>query len=146
MSPSVHEDLNPEPSKPEERQQHHLAPKSYADAVEENLLDDFRKQNNTPTQFVGNGEDDAPRSPMRKVAHKKSGSIRMNDIRKPSQPSNIIEEKLQDRDGEHLTSVRPNPSYEAQLRQDKVQRKVPKRDSHELASGRRAGEGWHRSA
>ena len=141
-----HEDLNPEPSRPEDRQQHHLAPKSYADAVEEKLPEDFQKENKAPTQFIGNGEDDAPRSPMRKVTHKKSGSIRMNGIRKPSQPSNVIEEKLRDRDGEQLTSVKPNPSYETQLRQGKMERRAPKRESHELASGRRAGEGWHTSA
>lgn len=129
--------LNPEPSLPEERKENNLPPKTYAEATEENL-DQHRILGNGETplaqySFSGQGKDDTPRSP-RKNIHKKSGSVRQNgqvnfDIKeketKDQQNSNLVVEDFQDRDGQHLTSLR--------------------RAETELVSGRKAGAGWERS-
>ena len=102
MIPSADEDLNPEPSRPADREENHLPPKSYAAAVEENLDVGVKKENldgevktvistsiqsnskgkddaprssgrTTPTQYIGIGKDDAPRSPTPK-SHRKPKS------------------------------------------------------------------------
>ncbi len=131
--------LNPEPSLPEEREANHLPQKSYLDAAEENLHTDPKTEQTAPTQYIGQGEDDAPRSPAKKV-HKKSSSLRMNGKSKEKEGSRVIIERFQDKDGEHLTSVK--------LPYDHEKRKHIShhgRQPSELVSGRKAGKGWERS-
>ncbi len=130
--------LNPEPPKPEERKANHLAPKLYLDAAEENLDTEPKSDQSAPTQYVGQGEDDAPRSPAKKV-HKKSSSLRMNG-KKEKESSKVIVERFQDHDGEHLTSVRLPYDHEKQKHISHHGRQPS-----ELLSGRKAGKGWEKS-
>lgn len=119
--------LNSEPSLPAEREKNELPPKSYADAAEQDLSQLVKHTPTPPEQYIGQGEDDAPRSP-RKKTHKKSGSIRVNG-HQPSQrkdTSTLEVEDFEDKDGEHLTTLKRN-------------------DTIELVSGRQAGAGWERS-
>lgn len=97
-------------------------------------------------EYVGQGTDDAPRSPVRKM-HKKSGSVRIsNGVKKELVALNILEEKFQDRDGERLTSIRPDEDYEEALKRDLADRYEKKREKDpQLVSGRRAGAGWELS-
>lgn len=89
-------------------------------------------------QYIGQGEDDAPRSPVRK-AHKKSNSVRINGSSRDGghTTSQLMVEKFQDKDGEHLTTIkqyRPHGKAETKVRR-----------SDELVSGRRVGTKWERS-
>ena len=89
-------------------------------------------------QYSGQGEDDAPRSPVRK-AHKKSSSVRINGHGRDKEDSSpqLMVEKFQDKDGEHLTTIRqyrPPGRSETEVRR-----------SDELVSGRRVGTKWERS-
>lgn len=138
---ATHAPLNPEPSQPEEREANHLPRKTYLDAAEENLDKDPKTEQTAPTQYIGQGEDDAPRSPAKKV-HKKSSSLRMNgkSKEKEKESSKVIVERFQDKDGEHLTSIKLPYDYE--------KRKPTShhgRQHSELVSGRKAGRGWERS-
>ena len=136
---TTHAPLNPEPSQPEEREAHHLPPKTYVDAAEENLDIGLRKEQNAPSEYVGQGEDDAPRSPAKKV-HKKSSSLRMNGTSKEKENSRVVVERYQDKYGEHLTSVRL-PYNEEKRKHISRHGRQPS----ELLSGRKAGTGWERS-
>lgn len=137
--------LNSEPSQPAERKENRLPPKSYADAVEQNLDDDDQAEDRVPMQYIGNGIDDAPRSPMRK-AHKRNGSLRVNGVKKEKEDKNTLVEKFQDRDGERLTTVGFSKAYEEALRQDEKEKPIIKQsEGHALVSGRKAGAGWERS-
>lgn len=117
--------LNAEPSLPQERQNQDLPQKSYAEAV------DYPHQT-TPEQYFGQGEDNLPRTPKKK-SHKR-GSSRLiadhsGDTLEPlarKETSSLVIEEYQDKDGEHLTTLRRN-------------------DTIELVSGRKAGAGWERS-
>ena len=89
-------------------------------------------------QYSGQGEDDAPRSPVRK-AHKKTSSVRINGHSRDKEDSSsqLMVEKFQDKEGEHLTTIkqyRPPGRAETQVRR-----------SDELVSGRRVGTKWERS-
>ncbi|KAI4133920.1 MAG: hypothetical protein LQ347_001955 [Umbilicaria vellea] len=177
MAPSTDEDLNPEPSQPADRKENHLPPKSYAAATEENLdvqiqkatvngevrtvtytsiqpngqgSDDASRSSGrtTPTQYVGSGKDDAPRSPTPKLHRKPkgNGTARTNGYRKEEQQSDLVEEKYKDKDGESLTSIRPATDYETALMQTEKELPVVKKaDNQALVSGRQAGAGWERS-
>ena len=136
---TTHAPLNPEPSRPEDREANHLPPKTYLDAADENLDPDLRKEQIPPTQYVGQGEDDAPRSPAKKV-HKKSSSLRVNGKSKEKESSKVIVERYHDKDGEHLTTVRLPYDHAKQ-------RHISQhgRQGSELLSGRKAGTGWERS-
>ena len=140
--PPISASLNPEPSQPTDRKENHLPPKSYADAVEENLDSDGQVENRVPMQYIGNGIDDAPRSPMRKV-HKRNGSVRVNGVKKEKEDKKVIVEDFQDRDGERLTTVNFSKAYEEALRQDEREKPIMKQSA--LVSGRKAGAGWERS-
>ena len=159
--------LNPEPSQPEEREAQHLAPKSYAGAAEEgasphshtNGLDGVEELNaqsiltngsirpTTPQepdkeQYEGSGQDNTPRSPIRK-GHKKNSSSRSNGskkVKKDERSNSQMYEQYKDGDGELLTSMKPSDNYEKELRQEK---KEAKKD--QLVPGRMAGAGWQRS-
>ena len=131
--------FNPGPSRPEDREANHLPPKSYVNAAQEILGTELQKEQSPPTQYIGQGEDDAPRSPAIKV-HKKSSSLRMNSKSREKESSKVIVERFQAKDGEHLTSVR--------LPYDHEKRKHISnhgRQPSELVSGRKAGKGWERS-
>ena len=140
MASTTHPSLNAEPSQPTEREESHLPPKTYADAAEEGLNYDGPP---TPMEFVGHGEDEAPRSPMRKLQHKKSGSLRSNGSKKGRDNAGELQEKIQDGGREKLTSVKASPEYFESLRRDEKDKMSKK--NNELVSGRRAGAGWERS-
>lgn len=117
--------LNAEPSLPQVREMQNLPQKLYADTA------DYPLQT-APEQYIGQGEDNLPRTP-RKKSHKKplprligdhNGEILEPLARKES--SSLVIEELQDKDGEHLTTLKRN-------------------DTIELVSGRKAGAGWERS-
>ncbi|KAL8880508.1 MAG: hypothetical protein Q9198_002098 [Flavoplaca austrocitrina] len=88
----------------------------------------------TPTQFVGNGEAHTQRSPpLSSPRHKKSGSLGVNGTSKEQKPPKLIVQDFPDRTGQRLTSL---------LFDDKPR---PQRTQTELVSGRRAGASWDRS-
>lgn len=114
--------LNAEPSLTHERENHDLPQKSYADAAD-------HSSQTAPEQYIGQGEDNLPRTPKKK-SHKKGlsrliGDNNLDPIARKELSSLVIEE-FQDKDGEHLTTLRRN-------------------DTIELVSGRKAGAGWERS-
>lgn len=129
--------LKQEPSLPAERQQHHLTPESYADAAEidgDTLLYNGRAP---PELYSGQGEDAAPRSPRRNL-HKKSGSLRTNGASKEKKDSQIVVERYEDKDGEHLVSIR-------QAWDRRKGKSTVAGQNSELVSGRKAGAGWEQS-
>ncbi|MCJ1397111.1 diacylglycerol O-acyltransferase 1 [Xylographa trunciseda] len=134
--------LNAEPSQPEVREEQHLPPKTYVEAAVENVNGGSEKENTAPSQYIGQGEDDAPRSPLRKP-HKRNGSLRVNGLRSKTSAQSLLVEKFQDKDGEHLTSINPLDSEDS----GQQTQKSPSRRTGggELVSGRRAGAGWERS-
>ncbi|MCJ1253099.1 diacylglycerol O-acyltransferase 1 [Lignoscripta atroalba] len=146
MAHNANDVLNLEPSRPEVRKENQLPPKTYADAVEENLESYGKKDFSTPVQYIGQGEDNAPRSPMRK-AHKRNGSVRVNGTEKEKVDHKVPLERFEDADGKDLTSIRPTSNYKDALRQDEKEQKplVRRNAKDELVSGRRAGAGWQRS-
>lgn len=116
--------LNAEPPLPQERKNQNLAQKSDADAVHHTQI--------APEQYIGQGEDNLPRTPKKK-SHKKGISRLIvdhnGDTLEPlagKEISSVVIEEYQDNDGELLTTLRRN-------------------DTVELVSGRRAGAGWERS-
>ncbi|OCK96723.1 diacylglycerol O-acyltransferase 2A [Cenococcum geophilum 1.58] len=161
--------LNPEPTQPEEREAQHLAPKSYAEAAEEgasphshtNGLDGMKEinaesvltngsirpsipQEPDKEQYEGSGQDNTPRSPIRK-GHKRNSSSKSNGskkAKKDERSNSQMYEQYKDGDGVLLTSMKPSDNYEKELRQDKKETK--KKD--QLVPGRMAGAGWQRSS
>ncbi|KAF2842868.1 DAGAT-domain-containing protein [Patellaria atrata CBS 101060] len=154
--------LNSEPSHPDEREAHDLPPKSYAEAAENGIYiakDEKIKTAGGPTvngtykqrpatleqKYSGSGQDDFPRSPVRKSPRR--SSLRHNGIAtkpNPKNENNLIFEKYKDSDGDQLTSIKPLDEYENEVRQGQLER----RDAGEreiLVSGRKAGAGWERS-
>lgn len=130
--------LNPEPSLTSERQKQHLPPKSYADITEENLKPQTHEYQSTPELYAGNGEEESiSRSPRRNL-HKKSGSTRVNGFSNDSKDAGVIIERYEDKDGEHLVSIKTASDG------PQGKRRSTRRNS-ELVSGRKAGAGWERS-
>lgn len=129
--------LKQEPSLPAERKQHHLTPESYADAAERE--DDTLLYNGRPPPelYSGQGEDAAPRSPRRSL-HKKSGSLRTNGASKEKKDGQIVVERYEDKDGEHLVSIR-------QAWDRRKGKSMAARQNSELVSGRKAGASWEQS-
>lgn len=132
--------LNPEPSLPSEREQLDLPAKSYAEASHENLDVAMPIGQATTELYAGQGEDEAPRTPKRNM-HRKSGSLRANGHPKGSplgkQVPDVTVERFEDKDGEHLVSLRPGWEGE--------DRKLPSRESEGLVSGKKAGARWAQS-
>ena len=128
--------MGPEPRASIQHNQSDLPPSSIAETVNE--LYNAPTNGVAPEQYSGEGEDDAPRSPVRKP-HKKTGSLRMNGHKrdKEGSSSQLMIEKFQDRDGEHLTTIRQYRPF------GRTETKV--RRSDELVSGRRVGTKWERS-
>lgn len=129
--------LKQEPSLPAERKQRELLPKSYADAVENNADTCSDNGRPPPELYSGQGEDAAPRSP-RRVSHKKSASLRANGVSKDKKEGQVVVERYEDKDGEHLVSVR-------QAWDRGKGKSIIARRNSELVSGRRAGAGWEQS-
>ncbi|KAI9704384.1 MAG: diacylglycerol O-acyltransferase 1 [Candelina mexicana] len=112
--------------------------------VMEHLESDYSGAS-TPGLYTGEGKDDAPRSPVRKP-HKKNGSPKVNGVEHETDESRLVDEKQEDADGEHLTSVKPTAGFEVALRQGKKESLTSqKTEREELVSGRKAGAGWQRS-
>lgn len=109
-------------------------PTSYSSAIQEIL--DAPTNGVAPEQYTGQGEDDLPRSPVRKVV-KKGSSSRINGHTRSQEGSmsQLMVEKFQDRDGEHLTTIK----------QYHLNGHPQNRRSDELLSGRRVGTKWERS-
>lgn len=151
--------LNPEPSRPEEREEQHLPPKSYSDAAQEPPPASYPSKTNgmrpldppTPPEYSGAGMGDAPQSPGRghkRVSSKPSDS-KLNgngNVQKErmSENGSIVREKYVSANGsgDLLTSIKPSDDFEEELRQDETERKKRR---GELVTGRRAGAGWERS-
>lgn len=128
---------NQEPSLPPEPQQQHLSPKSYVDAAEGNG-DTFSHNGRPPPElYSGQGEDAAPRSPRRSL-HKKSGSLKTNGASKEKKDGQVVVERYEDKDGEHLVSIRQTWD------RGKGKPMAVRRNS-ELVSGRKAGARWEQS-
>ena len=129
--------LNQEPSLPAERKQQPFSSKPYVDAVEENA-DTFSHNGRPPPElYAGQGEDAAPRSP-RRSPHKKSGSFKTNGFSKEKKDGQVVVERFEDKDGEHLVSVR-------QAWDRGKGKPMAARRNSELVSGRKAGAGWEQS-
>lgn len=122
---------------PAELKQQHLSPNSYADAAGENT-DTFSHNGRPPPElYSGQGEDAAPRSP-RRTLHKKSGSLRTNGVTKEKKDGQVVVERYEDKDGEHLVSIR-------QAWAGGKGKPIAARRNSELVSGRKAGAGWEQS-
>jgi len=120
------------PSVQTQSEAYDLSSSSYSNAAQELL--DATTNGVAPEQYTGQGE--LPRSPVRKVI-KKSSSPRINGHgrNKEGSMSQLMVEKFQDKDGEHLTTIKQfhrNGQAEHQR-------------SDELLSGRRVGTKWERS-
>ncbi|KAF2737895.1 DAGAT-domain-containing protein [Polyplosphaeria fusca] len=164
--------LNAEPSVPEEREAHHLPPKSYAEAAEEAIHDASHvngidgaherraeKIANIQTngkikipaeadqeQYEGAGQDSSPKSPTVK-SHRRKVSHKSNgsvDRKQNGNVENDVYEKHENHNGQPLLSVKPPQELEDSHRKDKrsTQAQAQKK---ELKSGRQAGAGWQQS-
>ena len=129
--------LNPEPSLPSERQEHHLPPKSYADAAVEDMGSEANQDNTFQALYAGQGKDDAPRKPQRNM-HKKTGSLRVNGFSKGKNEPHVVIERFEDKDGEHLVSI--TPGWDSKRGEPSIARR-----NSELVSGRKAGARWEQS-
>lgn len=140
--------LNPEPADPQQRAQQHLPPKSYADAVQEDV-------ENEPTRNgIVKSKVNGATAVQRPVAVKDGDYVNGENV----DEDKIVYEKYRNGDGTVLTSIKPDPSYEESLkhgaktaprdqREDaKNTKKRQDTPKSQLATGRRAGAGWERSA
>jgi len=133
--------LNPEPSQLQDRADHDLPPKSYADAVNEPP----NQNGDTATLVLDKPEEAAPNGPAYPCASMVNGQ---------SNQDRVIYEKHTSHNGEtSLASIKPSDDHEESLRhnaksapREKKSTRPSKRQNMQLASGRRAGEGWQRSA
>ena len=126
-----------EPSLTAGQQQQHLLPKSYIDAAQQDLIELQNNARSAPELYSGQGEDAAPRSP-RRSPHKKSGSLRANGLPKANKDGQVVVERYEDKDGEHLVSIRQ--AWD----RGKGTPTTTRRNS-ELVSGRKAGARWEQS-
>lgn len=125
--------LNPEPADPKERKEHHLPPKSFADAVQK-----------TPAG------DSQPQSPIKSYA---SSATAVDDKEQPDEDRVIFEKHRSASGSGVLTSLKPAEPYEESLKhngetapRENGQSKSQDPPERALASGRKAGAGWQRSA
>lgn len=129
--------LTQEPALPAEMKQQHQSPKPYADVAGE-IAETFSHNGRPPPElYSGQGEDAAPRSP-RRTLHRKSGSLRTNGVSKEKRDGQIVVERYEDKDGEHLVSIR-------QAWDRGKGKPMAARRNSELVSGRKAGAGWEQS-
>lgn len=155
--------LNPEPSAPEERAEHNLPPKSYADAAEEALqsgpqshvngegrTDEVKTngihaaEDEEKTSHEGIGQDGSPKSPTAR-GHRRVSSRSSHKSSKSTQdnqpPKDMIENHING-NGNALTTVKP--SQESELPPQDRRTDLKRRDS-ELTAGRQAGASWSKS-
>ena len=143
--------LNPEMSQPTERAEHNLPPKSYAEATVQPLQEQ-QKVNQAFAQTNGH-----PKESGSSTESNGDGFCPAKREEKSLDEDRVIYAKHVDSNGTAIASVRPHPSYEEALKH--VQEAVPRLRKKEsttqnkqdttrpqLASGRRAGAGWERSA
>ena len=158
--------LNPEPADPQDRAQEHLAPKSYADAAHEAVDGDSSQSanyngNSNGTEYK-HVDGDAKHSDIpspRKSSHDASSEKHVDEDK-------VEYEKYMDSNGSVLVSVKPDPSYEENLKHNMEtaprSRDPSRSDSDrskqlavsgqqdatktQLKTGRQAGAGWERSA
>ena len=138
--------LNPEPSRPKERAEHNLPPMSHAEATDPGV----NVQNGAPVgPWSGSEEKGAangsPHPPLINGA-----KSRQRDQDK------VIYEKHVNKAGEILPSIKPSKNFEGRLlhsgqtapREKKSHTPAKRQDvtQDDLASGRRAGAGWEKSA
>lgn len=142
--------LNPEPADPQERAEHNLPPKSYADVAQEAPENgstqnghDYEKTNGSNIQENGAAE--------------RIGAVTVDTPGKLPQ-ERIVFERYSNGNGSVLTSVKPDPNYEENLKHDREvaprktaesSRSRPRRQDtpkSQLKSGRKAGAGWQQSA
>lgn len=156
--------LNPEPSRPEERMENNLAPKSYATAVEEGPTDfngaapvpELKGTAPEPSYAEVAAPDDSStataktHSPAESDSSSRTSraSTTTDSQIKFSDDAKLVYERFQTPDGELLTSVKPADNYEENLKHSQKLRGSHKQDvsGTELVSGRRAGAGWERSS
>ncbi|KAF2099112.1 diacylglycerol O-acyltransferase 2A [Rhizodiscina lignyota] len=149
--------LNAEPSRPDDRAEQHLPPKSYSDAAQQPPPTTSSPQTNgihridppTPGEYSGSGMGEAPQSPSRghKRVSSKPSNPKLNGSAKKEQEGDngsIVQERYRsiNGSGETLNSVKPSNEYDERLWQDRKERK---KKQPELVTGRRAGAGWERS-
>jgi glucose/arabinose dehydrogenase len=130
--------LNSEPALPRDRAEHDLPSKSYADAV-----------------ISGNRQADGHPPERRPSMSAASSATAVDDAASRAQ---LDEDKLTyekhagSSGGGMLTSMRPGDSWEEALRHNRTtaprdqKRQAENRPRSRLASGRKAGAGWQRSA
>jgi len=152
--------LNPEPAAPEDRAHEHLPPKSYADAAQEVVVGDSKNTNGHDYKHVnGNAKHSCSAEQSRAPSHDTNIGKRINDDK-------VKFEKYSDGNGSVLTSVKPDPSYEENLKHNRdtaptsrdpsenpAERPEQEKISYQqditksqLKTGRQAGAGWERSA
>ena len=125
--------------------ENYIPPKLNDDLIEKLINGDIKIENPAPVEYVDSGEDDAPRSPVRK-AHSRNGSLRVNGLKRDKVNQSLVLENYQDKDGVHLIGVAPEDTIVNSLKLDVKQMSRERKDgSHELVSGRRAGAGWEQS-
>lgn len=126
--------MDSNPSLPSQSGEYDQPLSSYSSAVRELL--DAPTNGIVTEQYTGQGEDDLPRSPVRKVV-KKSSSSRINGHgrNKEGSMSQLMVQKFQDKDGEHLTT----------MKQYQLNGQAQNQRSDELLSGRRVGTKWEKS-
>jgi hypothetical protein len=137
--------LNPEPSQPDERAEHNLLPKSYADAAAN------QGANGTTVEPAS---DRNGKGTVNGSAH--PPATKGDKSRRKLDEDKVIFEKHVNNAGEILTSIKPSEQYEESLKHDgqtaprekKPHRPTKRQDltQDELSSGRKAGAGWERSA
>jgi 2-acylglycerol O-acyltransferase 2 len=169
--------LKAETSQPQERAEHNLPPKSYADAVanttretsgradadEANTSGAIGYLENHSGHTVGNvnGFPPVKNDITTQISPEQSGEDKAHEKttgRQKVGKDKVIYEKYVNDRGDRLTSVKPDESYEKSLEHDretaprekKKVRSMEASKKHDekphLASGRRAGAGWERSA
>jgi hypothetical protein len=148
MSAVVDASLNPEPSQPQERASQHLPPKLYAEAAVETTKNDDgeimpRENGDVPSNEAGGSTQ----------PNAVNGSAKGNGLRRNIDDL-VIYDNHTNQHGEKLTSIMPDEKYEQALKHHagsapkQKGRSGKKQDANDaqLASGRRAGAGWQRSA
>ncbi len=140
MSALVSAPLTAHLSQPQERAHHHLPPKSYAEATVEGINEDVRR-----TRHEANGT---------AYLNGVNGSPEIKGLSRNIDEDHVICDKHSSQEEEKLTSIKPDESCEEGLKHDAESaprqrgRSGKKQDPNhaKLASGRRAGAGWERSA
>ena len=140
MSAVVEHAFSSQPSQPQEGESHHLPPRSYAEVAVEGIE---RHAEEVPHQTNGEA-----------YPTDVNGSAKVNGWSLNIDKDYVLYDKHISPDGEKLTSIKPETNYEKGLKHDvesapKQQGRSRNKQDHnnaKLASGRRAGAGWQRSA